>query len=247
MGNTKMAPSGGPLIRFSVVLSCVFLSGNACADEWRISGALVPVEEGSGRDWKATQFSDLNVRPPLCNTFLCAGQSRDLAIEVFKGLEFQSLYRLELGAEVAIAERSPSADTGIGNVGPLADAEEDLSRNSHGFSFRGLVSFGLLDRFNIAGTLGASYWRSPYGEVSASGATEANSAGVPGASDGLSLTYGARLDYHATKNLGFRLAWDRFTNLGDAGIAVLPKERGARSGTDFDFDVYSMSVQYRFK
>lgn len=159
-----------------------------------------------------------------CATFQSQGltgscDDTDTAGKLFLGYQFNQNFAVE-GAYVDLGKV-----TGSGTVSGVPVSGEAKAKTWQ------LVAVGIVplaNNFSLFGKLGAHRWDAD-ASASASGSTST-------ASDkGTDVTYGLGGSYEFSKNLGLRLEWERFQNVGNTNTT-------GRSNVD----LLSVGLRYRF-
>jgi len=139
----------------------------------------------------------------------------DTAFSIFGGYQVNR----NLGLELGYVDLGEATASGLGAT---------ASAKSKGFELLGVGTYPINQQFDVYGKLGFFRWDL---DLSASG---------PGGSISLSesgtdLTYGFGVKYSFTKNVGMRVQWQRYNDIG----------KEATTGTS-DVDVISVGVVFKF-
>lgn len=139
----------------------------------------------------------------------------DTGWKIFGGYSFNPNFAVEL-AYIDFGEFS-------GRGGGFTDNWE-----ARGFSFSALGMLPLANQFSLLGKVGLTGW-----DVD----NNFSVGGVPfsASDDGSDFNYGIGAQYDFTRQVGARLEWERFTNVGDSD-----------STGESDLDLLSVSVSYKF-
>jgi len=177
----------------------------------------------------------------LCTTFPCASDDSDTGYKLFAGYQFNELLGLE--AEYARLPNTLDVQSVDSTVVPTSTFR--VSQDSNVFSLRGVLSKRIYSPVSISAVLGASLWRSDLDASVVGGGLNI----VDSERDyGLSLSFGARINYDFNDNIRLRGSWDRYTNLGDAsaGSSIAGPAIIAHT-VDTDTDLFSLELVYRFR
>lgn len=98
------------------------------------------------------------------------------------------------------------------------------SQKTKAFELLGVGTIPLGNNFSAYGKLGVAIWD-----------VDASAPGVSASDDGIDVTYGIGLKYDFAKNIGARLEWQRYSDLGKNSV-----------GTNSDVDLYSIAVVFKF-
>lgn len=111
-----------------------------------------------------------------------------------------------------------------------------------GWNVAGIGILPISESFALFGKLGMFKWDLDYKCKTASGTATCGSPANRSAS-GTDLSYGVGLSYTLTKQVGLRLEWERFKDVGDPN-----KTRGTDNGKtgQSDADLLSVGIQYKF-
>ncbi len=230
------------LTRGAVLAASVALSLSAVADEhagYWYAGAGIGYSNNNGK------ITDITSAPGLCAAFPCAISDSDTGYKLFAGYQFSEL----LGLEGEFTRLPNTLEVKSADFISVPTATFGVSQDSNIFSLRGVVTKSIVSKFSISAVLGASLWKSELeGKIVQGGVIG------PGAADseedtGLSINFGARINYDFNDNLRLRGSWDRYNNLGDASAATVlrPGQPLIADTVDTDTDLFSIELVYRFR
>ena len=174
-------------------------------ERWYVGGSL---GGQSGLDLCTAFHPSFTETPGTCDNSRFAGK-------VFGGYKFNTYVGLE-GALVYLG--SASADGTFSGVPTTADAY------AGGLEIAAVGTLPVTDQFGILGKLGGLFW-SVYSETG---------LGFDRDDDGASVAMGAGLKYDITPNVGIRLEWERFWQVGNSTIG------------ESDVDLFTIGGLYRF-
>ncbi len=147
-------------------------------------------------------------------------KDNDTAYKIFGGYQFNKNFGAELGY-VNLGKATAS--------GTILGVPVSADIKAKGFELLGVGTLPLADKFSAYGKLGFFRW-----DVDASarvGAVTIDSA----SENGTDLTYGIGVKYDFAKNMGVRLEWQRYKDLGNE----------ATTGKS-DVDLLSIGIVFKF-
>ena len=171
---------------------------------------------------------------PACSTVLtCSADDSDGSTSIFGGYQFNR----HLAAEAGYVDLGDSATLDSDNGGGLLT---HTTQETTGIGVTGIGRYALSEQWAVLGKFGMFLWDSDINFSNILGAQ------LSASDSGTDLTYGLGANYRFDERLSLRLAWDRYTSLGNSGQALPP---GATSidTVDVDVDVYSVGLVYRFR
>ena len=159
-----------------------------------------------------------NVAVPAGIFFSC--DEKDTTWKVFAGYEFNKYLALE-GAYVDLGEAKATA------TGPGGTATGAL--DGKGWELLGVGSIPFNDQFSAYGKAGIFRWKVD-GSLAVTGIATTSVEET-----GTDFTYGVGLRYNFTRNLGARLEWQRYNNVGESDTTG-----------QADVDLLSIGLIFRF-
>ena len=178
----------------------------------------------------------------LCTTFPCQSDNSDAGYKVFGGYQFTEL----LGLEAEYTRLPKTLDVKSVDSTAVPTSILKVTQDSDVFSLRGVLTKSIFSNFSISGVLGASLW---YSDLDASLRPGLNLADSD-SDHGVSVSFGARINYDFTDTLRLRGSWDRYNNLGKSstGSTFMLGGGGLIADTvDTDTDLFSLELVYRFR
>jgi OOP family OmpA-OmpF porin len=158
-----------------------------------------------------------------CDGLTIACDDKDTAWKIFGGYQFNKNFGLEVGYVDMGKANASGTITGVAVNGEI---------KGKGWEFLGVGTIPFTGNLSGYGKLGLVRWDV---DAFASAALGGNIA-VGNASDkGTSATYGLGLKYDFTKNVGARLEWQRYNNIGN----------DSTTGQG-DVDLYSVGIVFKF-
>jgi len=158
-----------------------------------------------------------------CEGVTIACDDKDTAWKVFGGYQFNKNF----GAEVGYVDLGKATANGvITGVAVSADAKVK------GFEVLGVGTLPIANNFSAYGKLGFFRWDL---DVSATGAISGFSATVSASETGTDFTFGLGLKYDFAKNIGARLEWQRYNDIG----------KESTTGKS-DADLLSLGIVFKF-
>ena len=144
---------------------------------------------------------------------------RDRGGKIFGGYQFNKNF----GAELGYVNLGKATASGV-----ILGVPVTVSEKAKGFELLGVGTLPLADKFSAYGKLGFFRW-----DVDASATIGGLSASL--SENGTDLTYGIGLKYDFAKNIGARLEWQRYKDLGN----------NATTGKS-DVDLVSIGIVFKF-
>ena len=158
-----------------------------------------------------------------CEGVTIACDDKDTGWKVFGGYQFNKNF----GAEVGYVDLGKATANGvITGVAVSADAKVK------GFEVLGVGTLPIANNFSAYGKLGFFRWDL---DVSATGAISGFSATVSASETGTDFTFGLGLKYDFAKNIGARLEWQRYNDIG----------KESTTGKS-DADLLSLGIVFKF-
>jgi OOP family OmpA-OmpF porin len=145
---------------------------------------------------------------------------KDTAYKIFGGYQFNTSFGAELGY-VNLGKATISGVDPI--VGPVS-----ANIKAKGFELLAVGTVPLADKFSAYGKLGFFRW-----DLDAAVAVSGLSGSL--SENGTDLTYGIGVKYDIAKNIGARLEWQRYKDIGNE--ATIGKT---------DVDVLSIGILFKF-
>lgn len=172
---------------------------------------------------------------PACSTVLtCSADDSDSSTNIFGGYQFNR----HLAVEGGYVDLGDSATLDSNNGGGVLT---HTTQETTGISVAGIGRYAFSEEWAVFGKLGMFLWDSDSNFSSTAGAQlSANDSGTD-------LTYGVGISYRFGKQLALRLAWDRYTNLGNSGQVFPTGAPPPLETVDVDVNVYSVGLVYRFR
>jgi OOP family OmpA-OmpF porin len=157
----------------------------------------------------------------------------DTGLKLFGGFQFNKNWAVE----VAYIDLGKFTANNTDSTGTL-----NLDFKIKGWNVAGVGTLPVSESFAVFGKLGVLNWNLDYKCATASGTAVCNAPTNRSAS-GTDLSYGVGLDYALTKQVGLRLEWERFKDVGDPN-----NTRGTDNGKtgQSDADLLSVGVKYNF-
>jgi len=206
---------------------------------------------GIGRSYNDAENSNLNaslVPPgvPLCVGFPCQTKDSGTGYKLFAGYQFHEL----LGVEAEYTRLSNTLEIQSVDSNTVPSSILSASQDSQIFSLRGILTKRIISPISISAVLGVGLWQS---DLDAGLVGPGFNLADSKKSYGLSLNFGARINYDFNDSLRLRGSWDRYTNLGKSSIgntvvtgATAPKAVLADT-VHTDTDLFSLELVYRFR
>lgn len=129
---------------------------------------------------------------------------KDTSWKIFGGYDFNRNFAVEAGY-VDLGEATLG-----GNVGAVAIS---ANAKAKGWELLGVGTIPVTDQLGIYGKIGAFRWDV---DVTATAALPPAFAIASAGATGTDLTYGVGVKFDFTRNIGARLEWQRYDNLGDS-------------------------------
>lgn len=213
------------------------------AAQWSMSGWYAGIGAGEVKtDEELVTNRESTITGVVPNSISTRFDDKDSSWKAFVGYRMSDWLALELNY-ADLGEHS--TDTRFLGGDPPADAQVIITRQVKGFGLDAVLSAPITQRFSVFGRVGA--FRADLDATAQLGGnvefTGGNGETFRTASQSETLArYGAGLDFDFTPNLGMRLEWERYANVGK-------KFEVGQSGTtgEADMDNLSLSVVYRFR
>lgn len=158
-----------------------------------------------------------------CEGALIACDEKDTGWKIFGGYQFNKNF----GAEVGYVDLGQTTANGV-----ITGVTVSTSTKAKGWEVLGVGTLPIADKFSAYGKLGFFRWDVDF---SATVAIPGFAAVASASETGTDLTYGLGLKYDLTKNVGARLEWQRYNDLGNS----------ATTGKS-DVDLFSLGIVYKF-
>ena len=159
----------------------------------------------------------------VCVGVTISCDDKDTSWKIFGGYQFNKNF----GAEIGYVDLGNFTANGvITGVTVSADA------SAKGWEFLGVGTLPIADNFSAYGKLGFFRWDV---DVSASGAIPGFTAAASASDSGYDITFGLGLKYDFTKNVGARLEWQRYNDIGNTSTT-------GRT----DVHLYSLGIVFKF-
>ena len=158
-----------------------------------------------------------------CDGLTIACDDKDTAWKLFGGYQFNKYFGLEAGY----------ADLGKASAaGVIAGTAVSAEVKAKGWEFLGVGTIPFTDKLSGYGKLGLVKWDvDAYSSAALGGSIATGSS----SDDGTAATYGLGLKYDFAKNVGTRLEWQRYSNIGN----------DATTGQG-DVNLYSVGIVIKF-
>jgi OOP family OmpA-OmpF porin len=158
-----------------------------------------------------------------CDGLTIACDDKDTAWKIFGGYQFNKNF----GAEIGYVDLGKASASGI-----VTGAAVNAEIKGKGWEFLGVGTIPFTDKISGYGKLGLVRWEvDAFASAALGGRTAVGSA----SDNGTSATYGLGLKYDFTKNVGARMEWQRYSNIGN----------DSTTGQG-DVDLYSVGVVFKF-
>jgi OOP family OmpA-OmpF porin len=158
-----------------------------------------------------------------CEGVTVACDDKDTAWKVFGGYQFNKNF----GAEVGYVDLGKATANGV-ITGVTVSADAKVK----GFEVLGVGTLPIANNFSAYGKLGFFRWDL---DVSATGVISGFSATVSASETGTDFTFGLGLKYDFAKNIGARLEWQRYNDIG----------KESTTGKS-DADLFSLGIVFKF-
>ncbi len=203
-----------------LVLIALLVSSPAFAGDIYVAGSIGQSDFGSSSDKDNIDrtFASLGL-PPISSTL----DTKGTGIKLQLGYQFNPNFAVE-GGYVDLGKTSYSANVRGGNI--------NISIKASGFNVAAVGIVPINESFSLFGKIGAINGKV---EPSVSASGVGGSAVVSTSSTNWSANYGFGGVFHVSKQLGIRLEYERFSDLGDETTTV----KG-------DVDLLSAGLMFKF-
>lgn len=243
----KICALGVALVALLVVAST--FPGAASADGfWMDSDAHWYAGAGGGYSHNDGQKWQFNQNPRSCGdvvvapSVVCKLKSGDASFRFFTGYQFSRHVGVE--AQYAILRNTYDARGALSIFSPSTIFT--LGQDTRALTLSGTLTVPVTDDFSLTGALGVNHWESRIERKTFPGGTGAIPPFERARKErGLSMTFGARLNYDLTEQFRVRAAWDYYHDVG--GSAVARFANGAVETLNVDVNMFSLDLVYRFR